>query len=393
MLNTPYSVLLQYDNIEEAHRKARKCRRSKNAIVKFEFDLLGQLAQLRQELSSKRYKIAPYSTFKVYEPKPRQIYALQYRDRIVQHLLCDLYLEPYFHNKLIYDNCGCVKGKGQHFAIKRFKGFLRCHYMQHKQEGYFLKCDIKKFYPSLSHAVIKNSMLTQIADKDVKNLFNAFIDSFSTPKEYLIKNDIPLHDSQTGEFIKRGVPIGNQSSQTIGVYYLDPIDRFIKETLRVKHYVRYMDDFILIHHDKQFLQNALKQITEKLSNELKLTLNKKTQIVPIKSGITFLGNRICLSNSGKVSNRIVPNTIRRFKKAIKKFNKKPHTHSIEKMRSTIASYKGHCKHSASRGKSKQIAKLLNVSIKPKPKNIQHKETLELIYSNDWINNEEFLYGK
>lgn len=363
MIITPYSIFTDFSVLAKAHQLARKAGRDKNSIVKFEWDLLGQLAKLKEELIGKSYRLAPYFCFKVFEPKPRVIYALEYRDRIVQHVMCDNILEPYFSKRIIYDNAGCVKQKGQHFAIKRLKGFLIRHYRRFKTNGYYLKCDIKKFYPSLSHEVIKKTMSSRMLDIDVKNLFNAMIDSFETPREFLVEHGIPLLQEDKLTPIKRGVPIGNQTSQIIGMYYLNPIDRLIKQTLGVKNYIRYMDDFIIVHQSKEFLQNALELIKQRLFSDLKLLLNKKTQIVPIKNGITFLGNRVVLTDNGRVYNRIVPRTIKRFKTAVKAFNANAGDIPADKILSTIASYKGHCKHSKSRGKAVKIAQRLNIAVK------------------------------
>ena len=407
MITTPYSIFTDMSVLNMAHNMARKAGRGKNSIVKFEWDLLGQLARLQRQLINKTYRLAPYFRFHVFEPKPRIIYALEYRDRIVQHVMCDNILEPYFSSKIIYDNAGCVKKRGQHFAVKRLKKFLKCHYHTYGKTGYYLKVDIKKFYPSLSHEVIKNSMSNLIVDEDVKNLFNLMVDSFETPVEFLIKNGVPVyegdmdknmdyfstlakatsclreHNAQQLQIachcerseviqnistltpIKRGVPIGNQTSQIIGMYYLNPIDRLVKEKLGVKHYIRYMDDFILVHRDREFLKSALEQIKQKLWTDLKLVVNNKTQIAPLKNGINFLGNRVVLTDKGRAYNRIVPRTVKKFKMIIKKFNKDPDLFEADKIKSTIASYKGHFKHSVSKGKATKIAKRLNVSVKKK----------------------------
>jgi len=396
MTEISYFDLCDFDLLHKAHLAARRCRRAKHEIIKFELDLCSCLTKLLYQLNTKSYQVDPYFSFSILDPKPRVIYALRYKDRIVQHLLCDNVLEPYFSKKIIYDNAGCVKDRGQHFALKRLKKFLKSHYHKHGIKGYFLKCDIAKFFPSLSHEIIKKNMSSHLNCPDIKNLFNQIVDSFTTPKNFLTKHNILQFEKifvpNVGfrmKEIKRGVPIGNQSSQLIGMYYLDPIDRFIKEKLQVKHYIRYMDDFILIHHDRAFLKNALISIKEKLSKELKLTVNKKTQIVPIKNSITFLGNRIIVKDNGSIINRIIPRTIKKFKLAVKKINKsailqKPNFDTIFKARATTHSYKGHCKHSASKGKSIQVAKKLNISIGK----LALKQALKAEFAEEFFNDKK-----
>jgi len=385
MTDITYDIFCDFAVLQNAHERARLSKRNKDCVVRFEIDTLGQLARLQEELAEKTYTLKNYYSFMVHDPKPRKIEAISYRDRIVQHVLCDNVLEPYFRKRIIYDNCACVKGRGQFFAISRMREFLKQHYHKHGADGYVLKCDIKKFFPSLSHEVIKKQISSQIGDKDVRALFDMIIDSYQSDQKFLTDNKIPTHEKKFIKgvgwrevLIKRGVPIGNQTSQIIGTYYLDPIDRFCKEKLRIKHYIRYMDDFVMIHPDKEFLQKTLVQINEMLWRELKVLTNAKTQIHPLKNGVKFLGHRLYIKENGKIINRIVPRTIKRFKKAVRKINAHHEFMESENMQSTVASYMGYFKYSNSRGKSKRIKQKLNVKI-------NRKKTLQEIY--DEINGE------
>ena len=349
-INLPYSHLCSFDALYKAHLKARSCKRCKKPIVKFEFDLCYHLQELVEELKNKKYKVSGYHNFTVFEPKKRQIQALLYRDRVVQHVICDDYLADYFSKRAIYDNSACRIGKGQVFALNRIKKFLRSHYNQYGPNGYFLKCDILKYFPSLSHRVIKQTFTPCFADKDMQDLFNHIIDSHETPKEFLEKYNIPqtvLADNGYGKMkefpIVRGVPIGNQTSQIIGMYYLDPIDRFIKEKLRIKHYTRYMDDFILIHPSKEYLTYCLKEIKKLLEEKLFLKLNDKTQIAPLKNGISYLGWQLYLRQDGKIIMKVRKSTLKRFKSRIKFINKFYNTPLMpkDKIRCILDSYKGY----------------------------------------------------
>lgn len=142
---------------------------------------------------------------------------------------------------LIYDNAACRKDKGTLFAMNRLNEFLYSHYRIHGRKGYFLKCDIRKFFDNIDHEVLKNS-LTRIVDDDrtLRLLFN-IIDSYETASG-------------------KGIPMGNQTSQWFALYYLDPLDRLVKEKLRIKYYTRYMDDMILISENKEVLKEALAEI-------------------------------------------------------------------------------------------------------------------------------------
>ncbi len=349
-IDIPYSHMCDFDALYRAHKKARSCKRGKKPVVKFEFDLCFHLQELAHELSSKKYKISGYHRFTVFEPKRRQIQSLLYRDRVVQHVICDDYIADYFSKRAIYDNAACRVGKGQVFALNRVKKFLRSHFNQYGADGYFLKCDILKYFPSLSHEVIKKRFSPCFSDPDMRELFNYIIDSHQTSTDFLDKYGIPrTHMADNGygkikEFpIIRGVPIGNQTSQIIGMYYLDPIDRLIKEKLHIKYYSRYMDDFLLIHPDKEYLKHCLVEIKKMLENELHLKLNDKTQIAPLKNGIPYLGWHLYLLHDGKILMKVRKSTLKRFKSRVKFINKYHNTPVIDKYRISciLNSYRGY----------------------------------------------------
>ena len=203
------------------------------------------------------------------------------------------------------------------------------HYKQHGTRGYFLKCDISKYFANINHQVLMEKLERIIVDKDLKNLIFHFINSYHTEG-----------------FPGKGLPLGNQSSQWFAVYYMDIVDRFIKEVLRVKHYIRYMDDLLLLHHDKQFLTDTLEQMKIIVEDELKLVLNKKTQIFPVSSGVEFLGWRFYLTETGKVVKKLKSQTKRRYKRRLKKLQRDYATGAIdlEDVKASLASYKGHLMH-------------------------------------------------
>ena len=182
----------------------------------------------------------------------------------MQHCLCDNILKPYFENRLIYDNAACREGKGTDFARDRLTGFLREHYKRHGATGYILKYDIRHYFDSIDHEILKG-MLRNIPDRNVLGLLFHIIRSYEGSM-----------DPATGR--KKGLPLGNQTSQWFALYYLDPMDRLIKEKMRIKHYIRYMDDGVLIHESREYLNEVLGRMREN-AGELKLEFNQKTQIV------------------------------------------------------------------------------------------------------------------
>ena len=292
-----FNDLCSFQVLYNAHKQARLGKRNRTGVIQFEMDLATNLTQLSQELQNGTYKVGSYYQFKVYDPKQRVIHALRYRDRVLQHALCDNILQPYFENRLIYDNAACRVGKGTHFAMDRLSQFIHKHYTKYGTNGYFLKCDISKFFYNIDHAVLKAMLAKCNFQKPVLDLCNLIIDSH-------------IHNPNCSTSPK-GLPLGNQTSQFFALFYLDPIDRLIKEKLRIKYYTRYMDDFVLLHHDKVFLVECLHQITQILQQNLLLTLNPKTQIIPLSKGVQFVGFQFTVNPKGKIL-RLLP-TARKYK--------------------------------------------------------------------------------
>ncbi len=285
-------------NLYQAHKTARKGKRSTKEVIEFELDLAGSLSSLSDSLQQKTYSISGYYRFFVHEPKERLIHALHYKDRVVQHCLCDEVLGPLLDKKLIYDNAACRIGKGNHFALARVSGFLREYYNRHGAAGYVLKCDVRKFFDHISHDVLKAKLRRVIADDDVLSLLFMIIDSYET---------------EPG----RGLPLGNQTSQWFAIYYLDGFDRLIKENMRIKYYSRYMDDCVIIHEDKAYLQNGLVRLRTYLGEELKLEFNDKTQIFPLRQGVNYLGFHVFLTDSGKIVKRVRQSTKCKYRRRLK----------------------------------------------------------------------------
>lgn len=251
------SEIFTFENLYQAHQNCRKSKQHKGEVIRFEANLSYNLFQLHQQLITKKYTFGKYKRFLIYEPKERLIEAPPYKDRIVIRCFCDYVLKYKIDSKLIFDNTACRKRKGTDFAIRRLEKFLRKEYREEKNNHiYFLKCDISKYFPSIDHQILLQ-LLEEIG--------------FSSDEMYFIKKLIFEQPNQE----TCGLTLGNQSSQWFALLYLNKVDHFIKERLQIKGYVRYMDDMILIHRNKEYLRDCKRQIERICKNELNLNLNKK----------------------------------------------------------------------------------------------------------------------
>ena len=331
MEENAFDAMLDFQNMYEAYRRTASGKRNKSETAAFEINLSGNLWGIIEQMKNRTYRVGGYHKFMIYDPKKREIQALSFRDRVVQHCLCDNILKPYFENRLIYDNAACREGKGTHFAMDRLSGFLREHYRECGTSGYILKFDVKHYFDSIDHVILMKR-LRNIPDRSVLALLYLIISSYAKER-----------DPVTGN--ARGLPMGNQTSQWFALYYLDPIDRLIKEKMRIKHYIRYMDDGILVHENKEYLNEVLQEMRKK-ALELKLEFNEKTQIFPVSEGVDFLGFRFYLTDTGKVIRRLRTSNKRRWKRRMKKFKERYRDGemTIDDIKRSLASYRGHIGH-------------------------------------------------
>ena len=291
-----------FEKLLEAHKKCRVSKQHKKETISFEINLSANLAELSKKLLNKTYRIGQYKQFYIYEPKQRNIEALSYRDRVVLMAYCTNIIQPKIEKRLIFDNVACRKGKGTHFGIQRLHKFLKDYYRKHGEKGYFLKCDVKKYFQSIDHKILSHYL--QKSGLDEEDMW--FIDILLQSKY-----------ADTGI----GLPIGNQTSQWFGLFYLNVVDRLIKEKLQIKYYVRYMDDMILIHNDKEYLKHCKQEIERCVQEKLHLQLNSKTQISSLKNGIDFLGFRHILVKNGKILSFLRSQAKIKLRKKFKLLNK------------------------------------------------------------------------
>lgn len=260
-----FEKVVSFENFLLAAKKSLQGKKYKKSAAEFYFNMENEIIRLQEELQSKTYQPGALKIFYIREPKKRKIGAAVFRDRVVHHAVCNI-LEPIFEKSYIYHSYACRKGKGTHRAIKQSQAYSR-------QYNYFLKCDIKKYFESIDHHVLKEMLKNKIKDREFLWLLNTIIDN-SNEKT-------------------KGIPIGNLTSQHFANFYLDKLDHFIKDVLRVKGYLRYMDDFVLFGCEKAGLHKSKAAITDFLSGKLQLELKEKASfLAPCQAGIPFLGFRI-----------------------------------------------------------------------------------------------------
>lgn len=344
MIKQKIEQVFTYDEIYRGYKRSRRAKRSRKQIIRFELTTCDRIYGIYKGVASRDFSFGEYHTFVVHQPKRREIQTLRYDQRILQHVLCDKVLMPYFSKRVIEDNCVCQEGKGAHYALSRFEKSMRAYIRENGCTGYVLKCDVLKYFPCISHEVLKQQICQQIADKDLRAFVENVIDSYHTSPEYLHRYNVERLEFD-GQKTGRGVPIGNQTSQVFGMFYLNQLDRIIKEKYRIKIYSRYMDDFVIVHKDKKQLQNLLQVIKSQLAL-LKLTLNSRTQIFPIKNGLTYLGFRYQVTSGGKLIKKVSKRTKKRFRKRSHLIELAYRSGLIEKerVRQSVSAYHGHLKH-------------------------------------------------
>jgi RNA-directed DNA polymerase len=263
-----FEKVTAFASLHDAAYRAFRANRENADALRFMYNLEPELFQLQRELESGVYRPGPYHTFTIWEPKERQIAAAPFRDRVVHHSVCAV-LEPVFERRYIYDSYACRKDKGSHRAIQRASRF-GCG------SRYFLKCDVRKYFESVDHGALKAILRRLFKDR-------RFLDLSSLIVDHNAPHNAP----------GKGVPIGNLTSQHFANIYLDQLDHFIKEGLRVKRYIRYMDDFLCFSDSKDELHGVLGEVRAFLRNHLILELkDNKCYVAPVTQGIPFLGMRV-----------------------------------------------------------------------------------------------------
>jgi len=313
-----FDEICDFTTLYDAYKAARIGKRHRSSAAHFEANVLLATQKLSYILQTQKYKPGKFEVFYVYEPKKRLVQAPAFVDKVVQHALVDNLLYDLITKSFIRDNTATQVGRGTHDGLDRIQNHMREYFRKRKgrdenirlaaglphrpieewdyADGWVLKADVRQFFHSINHDIVKEMLAEKIEDKRALELMYAYIDT------------------------SEGLPLGYQTSQLLALMYLDPFDHWVKERLGIKYYGRYMDDFYLIHENKEYLRYCLKEITSYLGS-LHLSLNQKTCILPLRNGIDFLGFHLYLTETGKVIRKLRHSSSKRMKRRIRKWAK------------------------------------------------------------------------
>ena len=315
-----WDQIASFEALHTAYLKARRDKRYEYETLVFSANLEDELVELLDELRSGRYRTGDYQRFFVHDPKTREVAALRFRDRVVQHALVAA-MEPIYEHRFIADSFACRSGRGIHAATDRFTEFLRRAHRKWDQT-YVLKADVCKYFASVDHGRLKAAIRRYIACPPTLAVIDEIVESWN---------------AETG----KGMPIGNLTSQLFANIYLHELDEFIKYERRWKFYLRYMDDFLLIGPNKAELQAMKFQIGEFLADRLCLSLNPKTDVYPTAQGIPFIGFRFWRTHRLLRKDRV-----QRTKRYLKSMARKYREGRIGagQIQASIMAWIGHAKH-------------------------------------------------
>ncbi len=347
---------LTFEKLMQAHKRARVHKAYKSEIITFEFNLENNITNLLNNIKNKKYHLGKYHEFVIYEPKQRTIKALPYIDRIVHQWYIEEFIKPYFVPKLIFSTFACISDRGTHKAVSQIEKYMRI-YKRNYGDFWVLKCDIAKFFYNINPYILFNILKKSIADK-----------------ELLAFTKLLIFDSrESSESV--GIPIGNYTSQFFANIYLNELDQYVKRVLKVKYYVRYMDDFILLLKTKEECKK-LKSIIEKFLNDnLKLSLNNKSRYYPYKMGVNFCGYRIFTTHK-----LLRINSKKKIKKHVKHWN---HLYSTGRLNvyntmQSLNSWLGHTRHCDSFKLQHKILNNCNFLVNDKSYEYVEKDLINLI---------------
>jgi len=265
-----YNDIISLENLFLAWQEFVVGKRGRRDVQEFSEDLMDNIVSLHHDLASSAYCHGGYESFYVYDPKRRHIHKASVRDRLLHHAIYRI-LYPFFDHTFIADSYSCRKKRGVHKAINRFRSLVYKVNQNNTQTCWALKCDIRKFFANIDHKVLERILGEYIPDEDILWLLRKVIHSFNTGPS-------------------RGLPLGNLTSQVFVNVYMNVFDQFMKHRLKAKYYLRNADDFVILSHGRDRLQDLIPEIRKSLFDELKLTLHpNKISIETVAFGVDFLG--------------------------------------------------------------------------------------------------------
>jgi RNA-directed DNA polymerase len=349
-----YERLCSWDNLLLAYRRAAKGKRGRPAAAAFEHRLEDQLLDLQGELRSRTYRPGAYHSFFIHEPKRRLISAAPFRDRVVHHALCNV-TEPLFERTFIADSYANRAGKGTHRALDRLQRLAR-------RFPYALQGDVRQFFPSIDHAVLRETIARTLSDPGVLWLVDQILDSGAGVLGDVYEMTWFAGDDLFAALRHRGLPIGNLTSQLWANVYLGPFDHFVKRELRCEGYVRYVDDLVLLAHDKATLWRWRDALVERLAR-LRLRLHAGAHPRPVTEGMPFLGF-VVRPGERRLKGRKVVHFGRRLRAAVAGFaeDRVP----IERVTASVRGWASHAARANTVGLRKALLSRVALSSRPRP---------------------------
>lgn len=352
-------MLFSFENIHRQYLLCRKNKRNTINALRFEVDQEKELCKLHRELNDRTYRPGRSVCFFSEKPKLREIFAADFRDRIVHHILVD-YLERIWEPIFIHNSYACRKGKGIHQGVARLRKFIRQVTGNGSRKAWYLQLDIKNYFMTMDKEILFFLILRKCRNEDVLWLCQLLVFHDCTNDPVMrggarLARQIPPHKTLFHAPEGKGLPIGNLNSQFFANVYLNSLDQFVKHTLKCRFYLRYCDDFVLLSDNRGQLKAWESSIKNFLIIELALNLNKKARrLQPVSNGVNFLGY-IIRADYQLVRKRVIGNLrqkIKRFEQKLVKTEDSCRVYSFDRellddLFATFASYLGHFKHANS----------------------------------------------
>lgn len=286
-----------FEELVQAYFDCRRSKRNSASALAFEQNLERNLIRLRDELADGSYRPGPSICFVITRPKPREVWSAEFRDRIVHHLLYNR-ISPRFYASFIVDSCTCIPGRGTLYAAQRLEAKIRSITQNWSRPAFYLKLDLANFFVSIDKRILRDLIAARVTEPWWMKLAETILfhdprQSFQYQGDVSRLDSVPSHKRLTNQPENLGLPIGNLSSQFFANIYLDALDQHIKHRICAKHYIRYVDDFVLLHESPQWLNAAMAEIDVFLADRLHARLNPtKTILQPVDRGIDFVGQVI-----------------------------------------------------------------------------------------------------